>query len=274
MKIHRDRLGTQNKRPDINSSSSGKKYNSVSIDTRDRLSISKDNKDKTGIIETRFAHLRSKLKTAIKDSADANEKQDIEVGQVTGNLQESEKDVSITIPFDKHIEQACDYILEKTESQYPGFKSNDMGKSRKAHQIRSHMKDFVEFVKEKQKGDLASLPEKERKDMISEATGFIADKIGDEYGMAPHMRRNAIFMSPIRSNVGDYLDFLNKKNMVISSDEKGELTVTKYLSRESAMNALTGMDKNSQVDDKSQKSITKMGSWVVIGGVKLPVNEK
>jgi len=72
--------------------------------------------------------------------------------------------------------------------------------------------------------------------------------------------------------VGDYLEFLGKENIVITSDEKGELTVTKYMSRETAMNALTGMEeKNSHKD--GQKNIVREGSWVVIGGVKLPVNK-
>jgi len=208
MKIHGEGFGSQNTGTDINNKSRGIKHNLTRIDTRDRLSISKPDEDNAGIMPQNFAHIAGKAKTNTGDNKATSPKQ-VEYGSAVDKAQEADRDVSITIPFDKHIGQACDYILDKTESQYPGFKSNNMGKSRKAHQIRSHLTDFVEYIKEKRQGDLASLTEKERKNMVHSATEFIADKIGDEYGMAPHMRRNAIFLSGLFHNYGDVFSLRN-----------------------------------------------------------------
>jgi len=185
----------------------------------------------------------------------------------------SNRELFVEIPFEKHMDQATVYILEKTAKQYPGFEKNVDGKSLKGVQIHFHLKDFVEFVKKEKRGDFASLPEKERKDIVRSASGFVADKIGEQYGMAPHMRRNPMLMSPILSNIGDYLEFLSKENIVLSSDNEGNMTVTKYMSREAALNVIGGSKDNSANAQTGDLSISRKGGWVVIGGVKLPVNK-
>ena len=200
----------------------------------------------------------------------------------TGEVKASDKEIAITVPFEKHLENASVFILEKTAKQYPGFEKNIDGKSRKAVQIRSHLKDFVEFVKKESPGDLAGLSDKERDNVINSATGFVADKIGEEYGMAPHMRRNAIFLSPIRSNVGDYLEYLSKENVTISSDKDGNIIATKFFTKEAAMEALGGKNslleahsgKNSEItaEPSQKKTITKEGNQVIIGGIRLNIN--
>lgn len=180
-------------------------------------------------------------------------------------------DVSVEVPFDKHLEEGVQYVLDKTVKKYPGFQNNRMGMTKKGSQVHSHLKDFIDFVKEENKGDLAALPDKERKDVINRATGFIADKTADKYGMAPHMRRNAIFLSPIRANVSDYLEFLNKQNIVISKDNKGNLKATQYFSKEAALKSLNGGRPESNRPEENLEVVTEK-QYVIIGGVRLPVN--
>jgi hypothetical protein len=185
--------------------------------------------------------------------------------------QDAEK-ISTALPLDKHLEKATAYILGKTEEEYPGFLSNSQGKTMKSSQISSHLRDFIEFVKEKGGGDFASLPENRRKDLIRAATEFTAGRIGDEYGMLPHMRRNPIFLSPIRRNIGDYLEFLQKENVVLTCDGKGRVTATQFFSRQAALDVVTGTHAGPSGKTPSGQGILRSGSWILINGVKLPIS--
>jgi hypothetical protein len=176
--------------------------------------------------------------------------------------------ISIKLPFEKHLQNAAVFILEKTNAQYPGFSKNADGMSRKGLQISSHLNDFTQYLKENSSGDMADLPDKERKSLVEKATGFVADKIGEESGMLPHMRKNPIFLSPIRSNISDYLEYLNKENIVISADEKGNLTATKFYDKKEAMDALAGNSDSGA----EKKTVDFEKGLVIIGGVKLKVN--
>lgn len=131
------------------------------------------------------------------------------------------------IPLDEHLKQATGYILDRTNEEYQGFIHNDEGNYRKAHQIASHLKDMMEFVKSEGKVDVPSLSKKEEKQLVDKASGFVADRIGDEFGMQPHMRRNPFFMSPIQHNISDYLQFLRNEQLTLTAGNKGAVTVTK-----------------------------------------------
>ena len=257
---------------------SGNSNDGLTINTTDNASISSGVQVKPG------EGLIDKSMSLVKNQGGEEKASENKETEENSEVKSPEKEISITIPFEKHLENASVFILEKTAKQYPGFGKNIDGKSRKAHQIQSHLKDFVEYVKKETPGDLAGLGDDQRKVVVKSATEFVADKIGDEYGMAPHMRRSGIFLSPIRSNVSDYLEYLSKENVTISADENGNITATKFFTKEAAMEALndkgsvaaasSGNEVKSETpaDSLEKKTITRTGNSIIIGGVKLQVN--
>ncbi len=244
------------------------------IDTADKVSMSAGKTQIDGMNDKQLKNMALKGKVQHAVAVDVSETTDIKA---------NDREISITIPFEKHLENASVFILEKTAKQYPGFANNIDGKSRKAVQISAHLRDFVEFVKKENPGDLATLSDKEMDGVIKSATGFVADKIGEEYGMAPHMRRNPIFLSPIQSNVGDYLEYLSKENITISADNDGNIIATKFFTKEAAMEALEGKEslitapsgRNDNATGSAPgetKTIIKEGNQIIIGGIRLNIN--
>lgn len=245
------------------------------IDTTDRISISRhgNSGEADGKMLRKLA-MQGQAESGVNETGASS----------TAEIKPADKEIAITIPFEKHLENASVFILEKTAKQYPGFEKNVDGKSRKAVQIRAHLKDFIEFVKKESPGDLAALSDREREKVIGAATGFVADKIGEEYGMQPHMRRNAIFLSPIKSNIGDYLEYLQKENVTISADKDGNIIATKFFTKEAAMEALGGKEspaeapsgkhaKTSAPEPEEKKTITHEGNQIIIGGIRLNINK-
>lgn len=282
MNIHPEKSNALSHNMPLSSGKMMDSSRSSTIDTTDRISVSTGKAAVEGLKDKQLKNLAMKGK-AHHDAAADSQSQAEGVSE-TVDVKSDEREISITIPFEKHLENASVFILEKTAKQYPGFEKNVDGKSRKAVQIRAHLKDFIEFVKKESSGDLAGLSDKERAGVINSATGFVADKIGEEYGMQPHMRRNAVFLSPIKSNVGDYLEYLAKENVTISADKDGNIIATKFFTKEAAMEALGGKDslldapsgKNSKPTESEpaeKKTITKEGNQVIIGGIRLNINK-
>ena len=129
-------------------------------------------------------------------------------------------DADTQVPFDRHVDGAVKFIIDKTDQRYPGF-ANTGGVTRKEVQIRSHLKDFGKFVQEKMGGNLTVEGKEQKEQLVKDGANFVADKTAEEYGMQPHMSRNPMLMSPIISNVSDYVDYLGEEGISLQQGGNG-----------------------------------------------------
>jgi hypothetical protein len=181
----------------------------------------------------------------------------------TDPVSAGEGKVAVEVPFQEHLDEAVKFIIGDKEDWRPGiFGTSIKSKSTRAIFTELHLKEFVEYMRQENEKSFLGLSDEERRGVIREASQFIEEKMsaGKPEPRAPY------FGIQIFNDTNKYLEFLEKESIILKLDNSGQVKVTRYIDRDSALRSLTGAGPGSDSMD-----VMELEDFVLIGGIKLPI---